>query len=482
MVSSRSTSSCKVLTTMYAHIELSWEKTDNKPVMVIGATNRPDALDPALRRAGRFDHEIGMTVPDDEARAQCVCLSFIKETPHSNIYRILRVLCAKLRLDGEFDFNALAKATPGYVGADLSALTGAAGIIAVKRIFKNLSDATIVPGPLPAVETDTSMQIDVDATAVSGPPTPSPEALPFAQLASSLTHSPIARFLQSHPGPLTPALLAPICITADDFMLALKEVQPSAQREGFATVPDVTWADVGALHATRSELHMAVVQPIRRPELFLAVGIDAPAGVLLWGPPGCGKTLLAKAVANESQASFISVKGPELLNKVRHAFLHWRRRLTNDRLSTSGRASVQCGRCSRVRVHRHRASFSLTSSTRSSRDVTRPYQSPRRVSSTRSSQSSTASMRGVASSSSARQTVPTCSTQQCAVRGGSTSCSTSTCPRLTNAQKSCVRCSSAATSRLRPLRHRIWHRRTVSRRWSPATVARGIAAPIWLRS
>ncbi|KAH9983302.1 P-loop containing nucleoside triphosphate hydrolase protein [Russula vinacea] len=256
--------------------ELSWEKTDDKPVVVIGATNRPDALDPALRRAGRFDHEIGMTVPDDEARAQ-----------------ILRVLCDKLRLDGAFDFNALAKATPGYVGADLSALTGAAGIIAVKRIFKSLSDGTI--------GTDTVMQVDVTpsapAAAVSSPPTPSPDARPgpFPQpvLSSlSITNSPIASFLRSHP-----------------------EIQPSAQREGFATVPDVTWSDIGALHATRSELHMAVVQPIRRPELFRAVGIDAPAGVLLWGPPGCGKTLLAKAVANESQASFISVKGPELLNK-----------------------------------------------------------------------------------------------------------------------------------------------------------------------
>jgi ribosome biogenesis ATPase len=119
---------------------------------------------------------------------------------------------------------------------------------------------------------------------------------------------------------LTLAQLAPLCITAADFMLALKEIQPSAQREGFATVPDVTWSDIGALHATRGELHMAVVQPFRRPELFRAVGIDAPAGVLLWGPPGCGKTLLAKAVANESQASFISVKGPELLNKVRFSY------------------------------------------------------------------------------------------------------------------------------------------------------------------
>ena len=245
----------------------------------------------------------------------------LKETESSNLCRILRVSYTKLRLDGEFDFNVLAKATTGYVGADLSALTGAAGIIAVKRIFKVLSDATIIPGSsLPAVETDASMQIDADPAAVSGPPAPSPEALPFVQpAASSLTHSPIARFLRSHPGPLIPALLAPLYITADNFMLALKEVQPSAQREGFATIPDVTWSDVGALHAIRRELHMAFIQPIRRPELFRAVGIDAPAGVFLWGPPGCGKTLLAKAVANESQASLISVKGPELLNKVRRA-------------------------------------------------------------------------------------------------------------------------------------------------------------------
>ncbi|KAH9178379.1 P-loop containing nucleoside triphosphate hydrolase protein [Lactarius sanguifluus] len=255
--------------------ELSWEKTDNKPVMVIGATNRPDALDPALRRAGRFDHEIGMTVPDDEARAQ-----------------ILRVLCAKLQLDGQFDFNVLAKATPGYVGADLGALTGAAGIIAVKRIFKNISDPTIIPGSsLPAVETDAPMQIDADAPAIFGPPTPSPEDLPFAQpTASSLNHSPIARFLQSHPGPLTPALLAPLCITADDFMLALKEVQPSALREGFATIPDVTWADV-ANPPTRALPRSWYRRASRR----------APVG-----PTGLREDAARQGVANESQASFIS--------------------------------------------------------------------------------------------------------------------------------------------------------------------------------
>ncbi|THH08112.1 hypothetical protein EW146_g9100 [Bondarzewia mesenterica] len=286
--------------------ELSWEKTDNKPVLVIGATNRPDALDAALRRAGRFDHEISMGVPDDEARAQ-----------------ILRVLCSKLRLDGAFDFMEFAKATPGYVGADLSALTGAAGIVAVKRIFRQLSDGTLVLPDIveqtimaikPDADGDSSMQMDgippTEPVSVPSAPTPAP----FSSLTLTTTSS-IAHFLQAHPSPLTPSQLAPLCITSADFFAALKQVQPSAQREGFATVPNVTWADVGALHATREELHMAVVQPIRRPELFKTVGIEAPCGVLLWGPPGCGKTLLAKAVANESRANFISVKGPELLNK-----------------------------------------------------------------------------------------------------------------------------------------------------------------------
>ncbi|KZT06140.1 AAA-domain-containing protein [Laetiporus sulphureus 93-53] len=287
--------------------DMSWEKTDNKAVVVIGATNRPDSLDAALRRAGRFDHEISMGVPDDEARAQ-----------------ILRVLCSKLRLEGDFDYTALAKATPGYVGADLTALTGAAGIIAVKRIFKQISDGTLtlsdgIEQLTPNPDGDVLMQIDIpQPTSDAQPAPPIPvKPVPFSTFDASAhtTASSIVHFLRAHPDPLTEAQLVPLCITFADFMLALKHVQPSSKREGFATVPDVTWTDIGALHATREELHMAIVQPIRRPELFRAVGIQAACGVLLWGPPGCGKTLLAKAVANESRANFISVKGPELLNK-----------------------------------------------------------------------------------------------------------------------------------------------------------------------
>lgn len=208
--------------------------------------------------------------------------------------RILRVLCSSLSLSGEVDIRSLAKATPGYVGADLTALTTEAGVMAVKRIFEVLS------GPLDTDAAMQNMQLDDG---------------PLSSLPASVLCTPIGRFLTNHPEPLAAEQLSNLTISPDDFATALKVVQPSAKREGFATVPDVTWADIGALGNVRDELHMAVVQPIRHPELFSVVGIDAPSGVLLWGPPGCGKTLLAKAVANESRANFISVKGPELLNK-----------------------------------------------------------------------------------------------------------------------------------------------------------------------
>ncbi|KAL1926328.1 hypothetical protein VTP01DRAFT_5849 [Rhizomucor pusillus] len=292
--------------------DLSWDKTGNKPVMIIGATNRPDSLDNALRRAGRFDREISMGVPDEKARE-----------------KILRVLAKKLRLEGSFDFSALARATPGYVGADLQALITQAGVIAVKRIFKHLRSTTLAAKNVASNETkmeseennaettqedDNSMDIDAAANNEQQPiPTTTVEEFesqsPLEQLRS------IADFIRNHKEPLTPTQLESLAITEEDFRHALAKVQPSSKREGFATVPDVSWDDIGALAFVRDELRMAVVEPINHPEFFERVGITSPAGVLLWGPPGCGKTLLAKAVANESNTNFISVKGPELLNK-----------------------------------------------------------------------------------------------------------------------------------------------------------------------
>ncbi|KDN37994.1 AAA-domain-containing protein [Tilletiaria anomala UBC 951] len=331
--------------------DMSWEKTEGKAVMVIGATNRPDSLDPALRRAGRFDHEITLGVPDEDGREQ-----------------ILRVLASHLRLSGDFEFRELAKATPGFVGADLTALTSTAGIVAVKRIFQTLAhmdslatspqdtnsagEEAIASGSMApatssegsgaaknegedvnmesadqeegltaaslAAPVETSLPLpppvsnSIEVDSASNPRTPSSllQSLPDA-----LQHSTIASFLRRFPRKLSEDQLSILSITNEDFTAALPMIQPSSKREGFATVPDVTWADVGALHETREELSMAIVQPIRRPELFRAVGVSASSGVMLWGPPGCGKTLLAKAVANESRANFISVKGPELLNK-----------------------------------------------------------------------------------------------------------------------------------------------------------------------
>ena len=227
---------------------LSLHNTGMRPVIVIGATNRPEALDSALRRAGRFDREIELGAPDEEARLH-----------------ILQTLSRRLRLDGAFDFQSLAKRTAGYVGADLAALTMEAAAVAVGRIGRGLLSTS--PTPLSAAQ------------------------------------------------PLGAEQLHGLSITMDDFVAALSRVQPSALREGFSTVPDVTWADVGALDDLKNELMMTITEPIREPERFAKFGLHAPAGVLLYGPPGCGKTLLAKAVANESGANFISIKGPELLNK-----------------------------------------------------------------------------------------------------------------------------------------------------------------------
>ncbi|KAF1788201.1 P-loop containing nucleoside triphosphate hydrolase [Phytophthora cactorum] len=276
---------------------LSLENTGGKPVILIGATNRPDALDSALRRAGRFDREICLGIPDEEARE-----------------KILRVLARKMTLEGDFDFAALARRTPGYVGADLVSLTKEAAVGAVNRIFTKISavkqltaevDATSVSAETETSDaSDDAMEGDTTQEKAEEKTTDETEEAPSA-----------ADDLRAQVKPFTEAQLAPLSITMADFEAAIPKVQPSSKREGFATIPDVTWDDIGALNEVRDELSLAVLQPIAHPERFAALGLSMPAGVLLYGPPGCGKTLLAKAIAHESGANFISIKGPELLDK-----------------------------------------------------------------------------------------------------------------------------------------------------------------------
>ena len=238
-----------------------------RAVIVIAATNRPDSLDAALRRGGRFDKEINLGVPNEIVREQ-----------------ILRTLTRDMLLSKDFDYRRLAKMTPGFVGADINDLVSTAGSAAIKRLLDHLK----------------AQAIEMDAGDES------------AQVSAKVQD--LRRLIKHAKEPLIDAI-EPISITMEDFQVALPKIQPSSKREGFATVPETTWADIGALGPVREELLTAIVEPIRSPEKYKRVGITAPTGVLLWGPPGCGKTLLAKAVANESKANFISVKGPELLNK-----------------------------------------------------------------------------------------------------------------------------------------------------------------------
>ncbi|CAF0753439.1 unnamed protein product [Rotaria sordida] len=225
-------------------------------VVIIGSTNRPDSLDPALRRAGRFDHEIALGIPNENERR-----------------RILTMMCQKLTsLDSTFDLDEIVLKTPGFVGADLSALIDEALVAALNR--KMNTD----------LHTNQSM-IEWVKQKIHEPETEQ-------QTSSSNSYT----------------------ITMNDFRIALKSVQPSSKREGFATVPDVTFDDIGALKDVREELSMAILASIRHPTLYDRFGFVRSPGILLVGPPGCGKTLLAKAIANESGINFISVKGPELLN------------------------------------------------------------------------------------------------------------------------------------------------------------------------
>ena len=245
-------------------------------VIVLGATNRPDAMDPALRRAGRFDKEIMLGVPDEKARMA-----------------ILKTMTKNMRLDGDFSFKELARKTPGYVGADVRSLTKEAAVIAINRIFQDV--LTDEGARMPSVQQLLKLEQDEHHDMVGEDTNDDTDM-------AAVT-------------PLTAQQLEPLFVTMADFLAAIPHVQPSSQREGFATVPNVSWDDIGALSQTREELTLSVLEPIRHPEKFEALGLSLPAGVLLYGPPGCGKTLLAKAIANESGANFLSVKGPELLDK-----------------------------------------------------------------------------------------------------------------------------------------------------------------------
>lgn len=244
-----------------------------KPVIVLAATNRPDALDPALRRGGRFDTEINIGVPNESVRAA-----------------ILKAQTRGSSLSEDVDFLSLAKRTAGFVGADLKDLVGKAGAWEMSRYRQALQNE--------ALTMEDGMELD---QAISLPTS----AQRFAALVARAKRKDLPE----------PAGFEEDVITMKAFDAVLPGITPSSKREGFATIPDVSWEDIGALKEVREELQTAIVAPIQNPEMYERVGISAPTGVLLWGPPGCGKTLLAKAVAAESKANFISIKGPELLNK-----------------------------------------------------------------------------------------------------------------------------------------------------------------------
>jgi ribosome biogenesis ATPase len=249
------------------------ERDKEKPVIVLAATNRPDALDPALRRGGRFDTEINIGVPNEQVRAA-----------------IMRAQTRGLSLAPDVDFVSLAKRTAGFVGADLKDLAGKAGSWQMAQYREALERQAL----------DLEQTMDLDGEKPSMPHVDS-----IMRLISTARRNDIPE----------PPGFEETAITMAAFDAVLPHITPSSKREGFATIPDVSWEDIGALASVREELQTAIVDPIQNPERYAAVGISAPTGVLLWGPPGCGKTLLAKAVAAESKANFISIKGPELLNK-----------------------------------------------------------------------------------------------------------------------------------------------------------------------
>lgn len=329
-------------------------------VLVIGSTTRLDAIDSGLRRCGRFDNEISVGIPDRRGRKE-----------------ILLLLTESLSLEPGLDFDKLAEITPGFVGADLLTLTSSAAKMAVNRKFleqiricqarsrKNMTIVDLIddtpekPDDIPIskgndetgkkdVENETD-KLKLDSSTKENvqnnlkisdekrevtisypeintelPKQANGEAIDLDDLnEEDLKNLPEPTLFQQMNWLDTLPFdidIQNLYITMDDMKSALKVVQPSAKREGFLTVPNVTWDDIGSLQELREELKLAILAPVRFPDKMEKLALTAPSGVLLCGPPGCGKTLLAKAIANEAGINFISVKGPELLNMVRINF------------------------------------------------------------------------------------------------------------------------------------------------------------------
>ncbi|KAF6201205.1 hypothetical protein GE061_005652 [Apolygus lucorum] len=409
---------------------------EGEELIVIGATNRVEELDPGLRRAGRFDKEVCIGIPDRSAREG-----------------ILKVLCRCLKMSGDISIAKIAELTPGFVAADLKSLISDAAVAAVKRFFVNnakfnksdvaialakrcslgdaMYDKTLSIKRAATISNEEPIQVaddekidDVRSEAKSNTVEKDSEDKPKQDknVEQSVADSAVEKESSTSdtkdddvgepdssdskaeekpekssevmdvndepdssdaktaekpqgssevmdvddtsssndkvlavPDDEIPSARETIvengtseedkksedmdaCVIIDDgksdkeepvaqgksrfnvqiemedLLSALKTTQPSAKREGFATVPDVTWDDIGSLKDVRNELTMSIMMPVKYPDEFTRMGIDAPSGIMLWGPPGCGKTLLAKAIANEANINFISVKGPELLN------------------------------------------------------------------------------------------------------------------------------------------------------------------------
>ena len=225
-------------------------------VIVIGATNRPEALDPALRRPGRFDREIYIGMPDKRARKEILAVH-TRNVPLCTPEDVEKGIC---KPDDVVDLEKIAEMTHGYTGADLAALVKEAAMIRLRK----------------AIE---SKEIDIEQ----------PE--------------------------IPPDQLQKIKVSMRDFLEALKYVQPTVLREVIVEVPEVHWDDIGGYENIKQELREIVEWPLKYPKYFEELGVEPPKGILLFGPPGTGKTLLAKAVATESGANFIAVRGPEILSK-----------------------------------------------------------------------------------------------------------------------------------------------------------------------